>query len=254
MDETTLPEDVPVAILAGGLATRLGSITQDIPKSLVPIRGKPFLAHQIELLRSRGVRRVVLCVGHLGEMIEDAFGDGRAWDISIAYSRDGASLLGTGGALLKALPLLGPVFFVLYGDSYLPIDFTSVLRAFRTSGKPALMTVYANHGQWDRSNVKFRAGRIEIHDKRNPASGMNHIDYGLGVVTAEALRGCPEGKAFDLADAFSALVGKGQLAGHEVFERFYEIGSPQGLADFENLVASKEARLPVSPLRNLNRQ
>ena len=229
----------PVAILCGGLGTRLHPIAKDIPKSLVLIRNEPFLSHQLKLLRSKGVRRVILCVGHLGEMIRNAFGDGSRWDVAIDYSFDGNQPLGTGGALRKALPLLGPAFFVTYGDSYLPIDFASVQKSFESHKKPALMTVYANEGRWDRSNVKFQRGQIMAHDKKHPMPEMKHIDYGLSIVTAEALQDFPEGKPLDLADVFSALVQKNQLAGYEVFERFYEIGSPEGLKDFERLVASK---------------
>src|SRR5512144_908368 len=144
---------LPVAILAGGLATRLRPITEKIPKSLVPVAGRPFLAHQLELLRSRGIIRIVLCVGHLGEMVEREFGDGSAHGVRLEYSFDGPVLLGTGGALKRARPKLGQQFFVLYGDSYLPVAFSPIAECFERSGKPGLMTVYRNEGQYDTSNV-----------------------------------------------------------------------------------------------------
>lgn len=231
--------DMPVAILAGGLATRLKPITEKIPKSLVSVAGEPFLAHQLRLLRAQGVRRAVLCVGHLGEMIEREFGDGREWGIELNYSFDGPTLLGTGGALLRALPLLGDSFFVLYGDSYLPVDFAPVAAAWRESEQRGLMTVYRNQDAWDASNVWFVDGQIWRYDKRHRVPEMQHIDYGLGVMSAAAFELCQENAVFDLADIQSELVARGQLAGFEVFQRFYEIGSHSGLAELESLLRSK---------------
>ena len=232
----------PVAILAGGLATRLRPITEKIPKSLVAVAGEPFLAHQLRLLHRRGLRRAVLCVGHLGGMIEREFGDGAAFGMELRYSFDGATLLGTGGALRHALPLLGDEFFVLYGDSYLPIDYSAVLDAFQTSGKAGLMTVFRNEGAWDTSNVHFAEGRIIRYDKRDRTPEMRHIDYGLGVFRASVFANRPEGGTFDLADVQRELVAKGALAGHEVFQRFYEAGSHAGLAELETLL-----RPPTTP-------
>jgi NDP-sugar pyrophosphorylase family protein len=229
-------DSIPVAILAGGLATRLRPITEKIPKSLVTVADEPFLAHQLRLLHSRGLRRAVLCVGYLGEMIERDFGKGAAFDMELSYSFDGPKLLGTGGALRQALPLLGDEFFVLYGDSYLPIDYAAVLAAFRASGKPGLMTVFRNEGAWDTSNVHYSDGRIVRYDKRERTPEMQHIDYGLGIFRASVFAERPAGEAFDLADIQRELVAKDALAGHEVFQRFYEIGSHAGLAELETLV------------------
>ena len=230
--------DLPVAILAGGLATRLRPITGKIPKSLVEIAGEPFLAHQLRLLHSRGIRRAVLCVGHLGEMIERDFGNG-AFGVELRYSFDGPTLLGTGGAIRQALPLLGETFFVLYGDSYLPIDYAAVAAAWKTSGQPALMTVFRNEGAWDTSNVEFTDGRIVRYDKHERTPAMRHIDYGLSVFTALVFADRPAGAAFDLADLQRDLVAQGRMAGHEVRERFYEVGSHSGLADINQLLAKK---------------
>lgn len=229
-------DSIPVAILAGGLATRLRPITEKIPKSLVAVAGEPFLAHQLRLLHAKGVRRAVLCVGYLGEMIEQDFGDGRAFGIELRYAFDGPKLLGTGGALRQALPLLGEAFFVLYGDSYLPIDYAAVFETFRASGKPGLMTVFRNEGAWDTSNVHFADGRIVRYDKREKTSDMRHIDYGLGAFRASVFAERPEGEVFDLAEVQRELVAKDALAGHEVFQRFYEVGSHAGLAELETLV------------------
>src|SRR3954470_13801070 len=174
--------DWPVAILAGGLATRLGPVTEKIPKALLSVAGQPFLAHQLQLLSKAGLRRVVLCVGHHGEMIEEEFGDGSGFGLEVQYSFDGPELLGTGGALKKALPLLGKQFLVLYGDSYLPIDYAEPIRAMEASGKLGLMTVYRNDNRWDPSNVYFSEGEIRAYNKKEISPEMRHIDYGLGVL------------------------------------------------------------------------
>src|SRR5689334_21400394 len=193
-----MADELPVAILAGGLATRLRPITEKIPKSLVTVAGRPFLTHQIESLRAQGLRHLVLCIGHLGEMIQRDFEDGSKFGVKIDYSFDGPVLLGTGGALKKALRFLGPEFFVHYGDSYLPIDFNSVSAAFKESGKQALMTVYENHGKWDTSNVWFEGGRIKVYDKRNRQPEMRHIDYGLSVFKASVFDSVPDDAPTDL--------------------------------------------------------
>lgn len=220
---------LPVAVLAGGLATRLRPITEKIPKALVDVAGQPFVVRQLDYLRQQGISRVVLCLGYLGAQVEAVVGDGSAFDLDVRYSWDGPRLLGTGGALRQALPLLGEQFFVFYGDSYLPIDFRAVERDFLTSGKPALMTVLKNGDQWDKSNVLFRDGRIAEYNKRAPRPEMMHIDYGLGVMSASVLENALANEPFDLADIYHELSIRGVLAGHEVFERFYEIGSHKGL-------------------------
>ena len=231
----------PVAILAGGLAKRLRPITDTIPKALVSVAGAPFLAHQLRLLHSGGLRRIVICAGYRGEMIETEIGDGASFDLRVEYSFDGPHLLGTGGALKRALPLLGEHFFVLYGDSYLPLDYGNVARAFLDGGKPALMTVFKNDGRWDTSNVWFEEGEIRLYDKTSRTAEMHHIDYGLGILGSEVLRGWREAGAFDLARIYQRLITKNQLTGYEVTQRFYEIGSPKGLAELDNLLRSQPA-------------
>ena len=228
--------NVPVAILAGGLATRLRPVTDKIPKALVPVAGKPFLAHQLDVLRRQGMTRVVLCLGHLGEMVREQFGDGSAHGVRLDYSFDGPVLLGTGGALKQALPWLGERFFVLYGDSYLPIDFAPVADCFERSGKLGLMTIYRNEGRYDTSNMVYADGEIKVYDKTRRLPEMRHIDYGLSLLRAAALDEYPTGAKFDLAELMQRLVARRQLAGFEVLERFYEIGSPDGLAELEALL------------------
>ena len=222
---------LPVAILAGGLASRLRPITETIPKALVEVAGKPFILRQLDYLRGQGISRVVLCVGFLGEQIKAVVGDGAACGLSVSYSQDWPTLMGTGGALRQALPLLDSQFLVLYGDSYLPIDFASVERAFLNSGKPALMTVQRNADQWDKSNVLFVDNVIVEYNKRAPKPSMRHIDYGLGAMSAQVLADENTTGPFDLADTYHRLSLSGQLAGYEVHERFYEIGSHKGLAE-----------------------
>jgi NDP-sugar pyrophosphorylase family protein len=229
-------DKIPVAILAGGLATRLRPITEKIPKSLVPLAGRPFLAHQLELLCARGIRRAVLCVGHLGEMIQREFGRGEKFGIELDYSFDGPKLLGTGGAIKRALPMLGEEFFALYGDSYLPADYARVADFFHQSGKPGLMTLFRNDGKFDASNVVFADGEIKIYDKTKRLPQMRHIDYGLSLFKASVFEPYPADQEFDLAEVLGKLVREKQLAGYEIRERFYEMGSPTGLAELEILL------------------
>ncbi len=228
-----------VAILAGGLATRLGSLTQSIPKSLIEIAGKPFITHQLDYLREQGIRSVVLCIGHLGGMIEEVVGNGSNWDIDVKYSVDGPELLGTGGAIKKALPMLGDDFFVMYGDSFLPINFSDVQSAYINSGKRGLITVTKNQNMWDRSNVDFRDGQIIEYNKEKPKSNMHHIDYGLGIIASTILNCYPANHFFDLSDVYNILSLTGELHGHEIFDRFYEIGSHQGIIDTQNHLIKK---------------
>ena len=230
------PSSFPVALLAGGLATRLRPLTEKIPKLLVDVAGEPFFSHQLRLLRGAGLTRIVLCAGHLGEMIAARFGDGAEWGVHIDYSFDGPRLLGTGGALIRARPLLGEAFYVLYGDSYLPVDYRDVGRAFLASRQPGLMTVYENHGCFDTSNVWFADGRIRVYSKKDRIPEMHHIDYGLGLLEASALDGWPENEVVDLADIYGRLVARSELAGYEMKERFYEIGSPAGLKELDALL------------------
>jgi NDP-sugar pyrophosphorylase family protein len=225
--------DLPVAILAGGLATRLRPISEKVPKPLIEVAGEPFLTHQIRLLRGAGLTRIVLCVGYLGETIVERYGDGAQWGVKIDYSFDGPRLLGTGGAIIGALPKLGGAFYVLYGDSYLPIDYRAVGDFFIRGGKKGLMTVFENEGKFDTSNVWFEGGQIRLYDKEKRVPEMRHIDYGLGVFRSDAFAEFPRETPVDLADVQKALLAKGELAGFEVRERFYEIGSPAGLAELD---------------------
>jgi N-acetyl-alpha-D-muramate 1-phosphate uridylyltransferase len=220
----------PVCILAGGLGTRLGHLVADTPKPLLEIAGRPFLVHQLELLRRHGARRIVLCVGYLGERIEARIGDGADLGVTVRYVYDSPELDGTAGAIRNALPELGDRFLVLYGDTYLRIDYAGVAEAFRASGKLALMTVLRNEGAWDVSNAVYANDLVSRYDKEHPDPQMKWIDYGLGALRREALdvAGADEPH---LSAVYRELAARGQLAGYEATERFYEIGTAAALAE-----------------------
>ncbi len=230
---------LPIAILAGGLATRMRPHTEHIPKSLLPVAGEPFIFHQLRLLRLHGIGKVVLCVGYLGEKIQEVVEDGARFGLEVHYSFDGEKLLGTGGALFRALPQLGQEFMVLYGDSYLQIDYQAVAQAYRTSGKPALMTVLKNEGRWDASNVHFEPGKQLVYDKKNPKPEMRYVDYGLSVFSDTLFVKRTSGEAWDLSDFLSELSKDNRLAGYEVLDRFYEIGSPRGLEETDMMLRKR---------------
>lgn len=235
-------ETYPVAILAGGLATRLRPLTEKIPKALIDINGEPFIAHQLRLLAANGIREVVICTGYLGHMIEAEVGDGSTFGLHVRYSPDGPKLLGTAGCIRQAAPLLGKVFFVLYGDSYLTCDYGAVARSFRESGQSALMTVFKNEGLFDTSNIEFADGHILVYDKKVRTPRMHHIDYGLGMLRRDALDIVPTGEVYDLATLYQAMLARGELAAFEVPERFYEIGSAAGIEDLRQYLARGKER------------
>ncbi len=233
---------LPVAILAGGLATRLRPLTQTIPKAMVKVNGEPFAFHQLRLLRRHGIDQVVYCVGYRGEQVVDAVGDGSHFGLRVLYSFDGPALLGTAGALKIASPLLGPDFFVLYGDAYLDCDYAGAERAYRQAGKPALMAVFRNEGQWDASNVEFADGRIIAYSKAHRTERMRHIDYGLGVFASSVLDAVPADRPTDLATIYEQLAASNDLAAFEVSQRFYEVGSFAGLVQFEDYLKKAQVR------------
>jgi MurNAc alpha-1-phosphate uridylyltransferase len=238
---------LPIAILSGGLATRLRPLTRTVPKAMLPVAGEPFVAHQLRLLRRQGIERAVVCAGHLGETIRQFVGDGRRFGLDVEFSFDGPRLLGTAGALRKALPLLGDSFLVIYGDSYLPCDYRGVQEVFQQSGRQALMTVFRNEGRFDRSNVEFDGRQILRYDKARPDERMRHIDGGLGALRAAALEApTPDGPS-DLADLYRRLLDRGELAACEVQQRFYEIGSFAGLEELSMLLGAEPqpGTLPV---------
>jgi NDP-sugar pyrophosphorylase family protein len=239
-------QTTPVALLAGGLATRLRPVTQTIPKALVELAAKPFIDHQLLLLGRNGIQRVVMCLGYLGEQVESHCGDGSRYNMQLSYSYDGEKLMGTGGALRRAAPLLDDVFWIMYGDSYMDIDYRAVLEDFDVQNKLGLMTVLKNENRWDTSNVIFRDGRLVCYNKRQKTPEMNYIDYGVGLLRRSAMERIPADRPFDLADLYSELAQEGQLAGHEVFNRFYEIGTPASLDEARRYLESKQSQPPTT--------
>jgi N-acetyl-alpha-D-muramate 1-phosphate uridylyltransferase len=233
---------LPVAILAGGEATRLRPLTEAMPKALVEVNGEPFAFHQLRLLQRHGIDRAVFCLGYLGQQVVDAVGDGSRFGVRVKYSFDGPTLLGTAGALRIAAPLFGSDFFVLYGDAFLDCDYGAVERAYRESGQPALMTVFRNEDQWDASNVEFDRGRIIAYSKDCRTPSMRHIDYGLGILSNSVLDTVPADRLTDLAAIYERLAASNNLAAFEVSQRFYEVGSFAGLEEFEHYLKEVERR------------
>lgn len=229
----------PVCILAGGLGTRLGTLVRDTPKPLLEVAGRPFLVHQLRLLAHHGAREIVLCVGYLGELIQARIG-ARLCGLRISYSFDEPELDGTLGALRRALPLLGERFLVLYGDTYLRIDYRTVAHAWAMSDLPAVMTVLRNEDRWDKSNAIYRDGLIVRYDKHRPTPEMHWIDYGLGGLQAQALTRVPTSER-DLGALYTRLAQRGELLGVQASERFYEIGTPHALAETSALLRMQEA-------------
>ena len=230
---------LPVVILAGGLATRLYPLTRTIPKSLIPIAGLPFIDHQLALLSEKGVTQVVLCIGNFGTMIEAHVGDGSRYGLEVRYSCDGDVLLGTGGAIKKAAGILPGSFFILYGDSYLDIEFGPVVEQFNRGKNPVLMTVYRNRDAHGTSNIIMKDGRVLKYDKKEHDPAMDHIDYGLIAIRKNIFDPCPADTSFDLATVLSRLADAGQVMGYEVTKRFYEIGSPSGIRETEEYIMTR---------------
>ena len=236
---------VPIAVLAGGLATRLGAFAATTPKALVEVAGQPFVDHQLALWQRHGLRRVVVCVGHLGDQIVRHVGDGHRFGLDVTYSFDGERRLGTGGALRQAAPQLGDICWVTYGDAYLDVDYRAILATFADMPLDCLglMAVYRNENQWDRSNVCFRDGRLVRYDKVQRTPDMAHIDFGLAVLRCAAIARIPVNIEVDLGDLYRDLVAGGRMVGYEVTQRFYEIGSPAGLAETRAHIAGQ----PLGP-------
>ncbi len=227
--------DVQVVILAGGLATRLGGLTRNQPKSMVKVLGKPFLEYQLELLRRGGVKNIVLCIGHMGEQIEGHFGDGKRYGVNIRYSVED-KLLGTAGAFKQAESLLDDAFFTMYGDSYLFLDFSATMRYFKSRNRLALMTVYKNYDRYGRSNTVVEGNLVKKFSKQEKTENMVYIEYGANIFSKEALNMIPEDQFYSLDDLFPRLIEMEELLAFEVKERFYEVGSPQGLKEFKECI------------------
>lgn len=230
--------DVQIAVLAGGLGTKLRPMTEEMPKCMIPIRNKPFLQYQIELFKQNNIKDIVLCIGYKSEKVMDRFGDGSEFDVNIRYSVEDEGLLGTAGALKKAAPLLDEVFLLIYGDSYLMLNFKRVLDYFRKRNKLGLMVVYKNVNKYGRSDVALENGYIGVYDKNRQTGGMVYINYGLSALRKKALNSVPDGKTMSLQDFYKILIERRELLAYEVCSRFYEVGSFEGLKEFRQLVDS----------------
>lgn len=224
----------PVIILAGGTATRLGALSQQIPKAMVEVAGAPFIDHQLRLLAEKGITEVVLSVSHLAEQIENFVRDGKQYELDVTYAYDGPIRLGTGGAIKAALHMVPDDFAILYGDTFLDIDYKPVFTAYKTSCQLGLMTVLLNDDNWDKSNVRYQNGIIEVYSKGDSLAGMRHIDYGLSILSKKCFDDFPEGQNFDLTEVFQRRINEGQMAGYEVQQRFFEIGTPSSLRETEH--------------------
>lgn len=227
-------------ILAGGLATRMMPLTSKLPKSMLQIKGRPFLEYQLELLKEYEIKDVLLCVGYKGELIKDHFGDGRKFGVNLAYSFDGDKLLGTAGALKKAYKLLGENFFLMYGDSYLPYDYQKIEESFKRSNKLSLMVAYKNQNRFDKSNILISEGLIKLYDKTLQGENLEYIDAGLSILKKEVLNLVPDDEPYDLEELYRTLISEEEMSAYEVKQRFYQIGSFEGLEEFKNLVEKGE--------------
>jgi NDP-sugar pyrophosphorylase family protein len=232
----------PIAVLAGGLGTRMRPLTEQLPKALLKVAGEPFVAHQLRLFAREGITDVKLLVGHCWEQIAVFVGDGSRFGVKVDYIVDGPTLLGTGGAVRRALDCLGPEFLVTYCDSWLDAPYGPVVEAFHASSRPALMCVFRNENRWDASNVHFENGVIRCYSKKFRLPEMHHIDWGLGMLRASAVATRPIGKPWDLAELYEELSTSSCLAGHEMTRRFYEIGSFEGLAETNRLLCTVKLR------------
>jgi NDP-sugar pyrophosphorylase family protein len=228
----------PVCVLAGGLGSRLGELTRDIPKPLIPVDGRPFAEYQLELLRRSGASRVVFCVGYLGELFEEVLGDGGRFDLELRYSFDGEQPAGTAGAVRRALPLLGDYFLVLYGDTFLRIDYRGVVEAFLRANRPGLMTVLRDRDGSLPCNARLEGDRVAAYDKQTRPEGAEWIDYGLSLYRAGVFG---HGGSNDLADIQRELAAAGELSAYEAQCRYYEIGTPEALRETEEFLRSRRA-------------
>ncbi len=230
-------------VLVGGVGARLRPITDKIPKAMIPLQGKPFLEHQLMLLKRNGILDIVLSVGYRGNKIKDYFGDGSKFGIGISYSEEAEKLMGTAGALKNAWGLLEDTFFVTYGDAFLLLDYQEVMVYFKKADKLGLMVAYKNFDKYDRSNVVVENSMVKIYDRNRKFPDMVYIDFGVSVLRKKALDLIPHGKVIDLGELNQELIKRNELLAFETNQRFYEVGSPEGLKEFEQLVSSGQIKI-----------
>lgn len=238
--------DVQAVVLAGGLATRMRPHTLTLPKSMLPVAGRPFVDWQLERLAESGMRDVVMCIAHLGEPIRAHVGGGERYGLRVAWSNEGDKLLGTAGALRAAMHLLAPAFIVTYGDSYLPFDYAEPLRILQAHDDcDGVMAVYKNDGKWEPSNVVTDGAWIIRYEKGTREPAFDHIDYGATALRRDVIESLPRGAFRGLDDVGRGLAQRKRLRACVARDRFFEIGSPEGLAELElNLRARAEEQAP----------
>lgn len=224
--------------MAGGLGTRLRPLTNRAPKAMIPVNGRPFLEYEVDLLKRNKISDLVLCLGYLGEQVEEHFGDGKKFGVRIRYSHDGRELLGPIGGLKMAEPLLEGEFFVTYGDAYLRMDYAGMMATLRRSRKLAAMAVYKNEGRFGRSDVVAEDGLVTAYDKKRTLPKMVWVNFGVSAVKKDALAGVEAGTFCDEETFYGSLIRKKQLVAYATFERFYEIGSERSLAEFRDFVSA----------------
>lgn len=230
-----------IVIIAGGLATKLEGLSINTPKSMIRVGDKPFLQYQIELLKKSNVKNIVLCIGHLGNQIKEYFGSGGRFNVEIKYSEDGEKLLGTGGALKKAESLLEDNFMLMWGDSYLLLDYKNIWDTFLgNNNKEGLMVVYKNYNKRVPSNVIIKDGVVKLYDKQNLTPEMIYVDGGLSILRKSVLSRIPAEKPFAVETIFNQLSLERNLLAYETQQCFYEIGSVAGLKEFENLILKQK--------------
>jgi NDP-sugar pyrophosphorylase family protein len=228
---------VQAVILAGGRGTRLEPLTQFVPKPMAPVARKPFLEHQLAYLRQQSITRIVLLVGYLWSQVEEYFGDGRKFGLSIRYSVE-ETPLGTGGALREAGPLLDDEFLLLNGDSFLPIDYHEPFELLRSLGTAGVMVVHDN-GLEDAAvpnNVQVNGDGMVVRyfKTAHPGPELTHVDAGVLALRRSVLDLIPSGTGVSLeSDVYPELIRTGQLAAYASHRRFYDIGSTEKLAAFE---------------------
>jgi len=228
-----------IVILCGGLATRLGNLAKNTPKSMMEINSKPFLEHQIEKLKKQGLKDIVLCVGHLSRQIEEYFGNGKKFGVKIKYSYDGEKQLGPIGAVKNAESLLDDDFFIMYGDSYLSVDFQKAYSDFKKTNKSALMVVYKNQDKYDKSNLIVDNNMVIGYGAEDKTKEMIFIDYGTSVLSKKTLESVPENTMYSTGEFFSELIKKNQLCAYEAKKRFYHIGNLEALEELEKYIKNQ---------------
>lgn len=228
-----------IVILCGGLATRLYPLTKKIPKSMIRIEGKPFLEHQLDLLKKNKIKNILLCIGYKGEQIKKYFGSGKKFGVKIRYSREKKKLLGTAGALKNAEKLLDDAFLVMWGDSYLPFDFQGAIKFFKKFNNLGLLTVYKNCNRYEPSNVEVEGNFVKVYSKKRKTKKMKYIDYGVSIFRKEILKFIPKNQVYDISRLNQLLIKKKQLLAFPSRKRFYQIGTFSGIEEFRKYLKNE---------------